>query len=285
MATDSRHGYARPNVLVETDWLAGRLDDASIAICEVDEDTTAYDTAHIPGSVAINWTTELHAPPRRDFVSVAQLAALLGAKGISDAQTIVLYGSNNNWFAAYAYWLCRLRGVEDVRLLNGGRKKWELEGRPMTADVPKRAAATFQTGREQPEIRILRDEVLSLVGSGRGTFIDVRSPEEYSGEKLAPPHLPQEQPYVGGHVPGAKNVPWARAANEDGSFKSATELRDLYEGAGVSSNGEIIAYCRIGERSSHTWFVLSELLGLPNVRNYDGSWTEYGSMVGVPVER
>lgn len=276
--------YARPEALVDTDWLEDHLDDLRGSIVEVDEDTSAYAAGHIPGAVSLDWKHELHASPQRDFVSASQLSDLLGSKGISNDQTIVLYGGNNNWFAAYAYWLCRLRGVHDVKLLNGGRTKWQLEQRPLTTDVPARPAATFEPGAERPELRIFRDQVVARALDGGVTFVDVRSPDEFSGKLLAPAHLPQEQPYVAGHIPGANNVPWSKAANEDGTFKSADELRALYEAEGVSPNGEVIAYCRIGERSSHTWFVLSELLGYPNVRNYDGSWTEYGSLVGVPVE-
>ena len=277
--------YANRDVLVETDWLGDRLDDASLAIVEVDEDTTAYDKGHIPGAIAINWETELHDLPRREFVSREHLAQLLGEKGISSDQTIVLYGGNNNWFAAYAYWLFNYRGVEDVKLLNGGRKKWELENRPLTQDRPQRSPATFEIGREQPEIRIFRDEVVRRVTSGDGAWVDVRSPEEFRGELLAPPHLPQEQAQVPGHIPGAANITWSKAVTEDGTFKPADELRRLYESEGVTPDKDVVAYCRIGERSSHSWFVLKELLGYPNVRNYDGSWTEYGSLVGVPIER
>jgi len=277
--------YANPEALVETDWLADRLDDPSIAIVEVDEDTAAYDASHIPGAVSINWTSELHDVPRREFISGAQLGELLGSKGIADDQLIVLYGANNNWFAAYAFWLCRLRGAGNIRLLNGGRKKWEAEGRPMTTVGPTPSARSFAMGAERPELRIMRDELLASLGNGQSRLVDVRSPEEYRGEKLAPPHLPQEQAQVPGHIPGAVNVPWSKAANDDGTFRSAAELRELYESAGIAEGGDVVAYCRIGERSAHTWFVLSELLGYPAVRNYDGSWTEYGSLVGVPVER
>jgi thiosulfate/3-mercaptopyruvate sulfurtransferase len=276
--------YAHPEAMVSTSWLDEHLDDAQIAIVEVDEDTAAYDAGHIPGGIALHWQQELHSPPQRDFVSAAELAFLLGSKGIATEQTIVLYGGNNNWFAAYAYWLCKLRGVERVKLLDGGRTKWELERRPMTADVPRRRPAAFRTGRQRPELRIFRDEMIARARSGLGMLVDVRSPDEFSGKIMAPPHLPQEQPYVAGHVPGATNIPWSKAAREDGSFRSADELRTLYQDAGIVPNGGVITYCRIGERSSHTWFVLTELLGYPNVRNYDGSWTEYGSLVGVPVE-
>jgi thiosulfate/3-mercaptopyruvate sulfurtransferase len=276
--------YAKPDSLIDPDELARRLDDPALAIVEVDEDTAAYAKDHIPGAVALDWEHELHARPRRDFVSGEALARLLGGKGVRSEQTIVLYGGNNNWFAAYAYWLMRLRGVDTVRLLNGGRKAWELQSRPMTAERPDRPPATFRLGSPRPDLRVFRDEVVTRARAGAGTFVDVRSPAEFSGELLAPAHLPQEQPYVAGHVPGAHNIPWAKAANDDGTFKSPGELRALYEGAGVLPATEVVTYCRIGERSAHTWFVLSELLGHDRVRNYDGSWTEYGSLVDVPVE-
>jgi thiosulfate/3-mercaptopyruvate sulfurtransferase len=272
--------YANPNALLSTADLAARLGEPDLAIVEVDEDTSAYANGHIPGAVAFDWRTELHALPRRDFVTADQLAELLGSRGITNDRTIVLYGGNNNWFAAYAYWLFRLRGVENVRLLDGGRKKWELERRPLDVERPARPPAPFKLGTASPELRIFRDEVLRH----DGMLVDVRSPAEFSGELLAPPHLPQEQPHVAGHIPKARNIPWSKAANEDGTFKSADDLRTLYEGANVVADGSIVTYCRIGERSAHTWFVLTELLGYPNVRNYDGSWTEYGSLVDVPVE-
>jgi thiosulfate/3-mercaptopyruvate sulfurtransferase len=277
--------YANPDVLVETDWLEQHGDDAGVAIVEVDEDTTAYEKGHIPQAIAINWATELHDLPRRDFVSAEQLATLLGGKGISSDDTIVLYSGNNNWFAAYAYWLFKLRGVSNVKLLNGGRKKWELESRPLVQDTPNRPATTFEIGREQPELRVFRDEVLERATSGKGAWVDVRSPEEFRGELLAPPHLPQEQAQVPGHIPGAANIPWSKTVREDGTFKDADELKGLYEAEGITPDKDVIAYCRIGERSSHSWFVLNELLGFERVRNYDGSWTEYGSLVGVPIER
>jgi thiosulfate/3-mercaptopyruvate sulfurtransferase len=276
-------GYTNPKALVGTDYLAARLDDPAIAIIEVDEDTTAFERGHIPGAVALDWETELHALPQRDFVSGDELTALLASKGVSSDQTVVLYGGNNNWFAAYAYWLCKYRGIDNVALLDGGRMKWELEGRAFTTETTDPKPGVVVRGADRPELRVFRDDVIDVAHKG-GMLIDVRSPGEFSGEVMAPPHLPQEQPYVAGHVPGATNIVWSRAANEDGSFKSVDELRDLYEGSGITSNGQVVAYCRIGERSSHTWFVLSELLGYRNVTNYDGSWTEYGSLVGVPVE-
>jgi thiosulfate/3-mercaptopyruvate sulfurtransferase len=276
--------YAHPEVLVETGWLEDHIDDAHLAIIEVDEDTDAYDKGHIPNAVALNWITDLQDRPRRDFVSSSQLADLLGERGISARDTIVLYGGNNNWFAAYAYWLFKLRGVEGVKLLNGGRKKWELESRPMTRDVPERPPQSFAIGRENPKLRILRDEVMERTTAG-GSWVDVRSPEEFRGELLAPPHLPQEQAQVPGHIPGAANIPWSKAVDEDGTFKLADDLAELYGAEGITPEKDVVTYCRIGERSSHSWFVLHELLGFPEVRNYDGSWTEYGSLVGVPVER
>jgi thiosulfate/3-mercaptopyruvate sulfurtransferase len=277
--------YADPDVLVDTDWLDEHLDDPGIRVIEVDEDTTAYEKGHIRGAIAWNWATDLHTETGRDYLDRAGFSGLLGAAGVKEDTTVVLYGGNNNWFAAYAYWLLKLRGFEDVKLLNGGRKKWELESRELTQDVPAHAPTGFTiSGTERPKIRALRDQVLARVGSATG-FVDVRSPEEYRGEKLAPDHLPQEQSQVPGHIAGAANIPWAKAANDDGTFKSADELRALYEAEGITPDREIVAYCRIGERSSHTWFALQELLGYPNVQNYDGSWTEYGSLVGVPVEK
>ncbi len=275
---------AANDVLIDTEELAGRLDDDSIAIVEVDEDTDAYAAGHIPGAVMLHWEEDLQSAAGRDFVSGEELADLLASRGISDDQTIVLYGGNNNWFAAYAYWLLAYRGVSNVRLLDGGRTKWELEERPTTTDVEDPTPGSFSVGEPRPGLRVFRDEVIEVAEAGDGSLVDVRSPGEFSGEVMAPPHLPQEQPYVAGHVPGASNIPCSQAANEDGSFKSVDELRALYEGAGIGADDPVIAYCRIGERSSHTWFVLHELLGNHNARNYDGSWTEYGSLVGVPVE-
>jgi len=276
--------YAKPDALVETDWLAEHLDDPDIRILEVDEDTTAYEKSHIKGAVGWHWFDDLHAKPRREYVDQEGLANVLSNAGVGPDATVVLYGANNNWFAAYAYWVLRYLGFDNVKLLNGGRKKWELEEREMVTDVPSYDKTDLKvTGPVRGEYRALRDEVLGKVG--KVSMVDVRSPEEYRGDKLAPDHLPQEQAQVPGHVPGAANIPWSKAANEDGTFKSADELRKLYEDQGIMSDRGVIAYCRIGERSAHTWFALHELLGFPNVENYDGSWTEYGSLVGAPVER
>jgi thiosulfate/3-mercaptopyruvate sulfurtransferase len=277
--------YANPNALVDTDWLEQHIDDPDLRIIEVDEDATAYEKGHIRGAVAWNWFKDLHDPLKRDYVDQAGLSLLLRKAGVGPDTTVVVYGGNNNWFAAYAYWLLRYLGFDKVRLLNGGRQKWELESRELVSDVPSHPQTDVEvSGPIREDIRSFRDEVLSKVGSSTA-FVDVRSPEEFRGERLAPDHLPQEQAQVPGHIPGAINVTWSKAANEDGTFKSADELRGLYEGAGLEVQGDVIAYCRIGERSSHTWFVLNELLGFDRVKNYDGSWTEYGSLVGAPVER
>ncbi len=272
------------DVLTTTETLAAHLEDETVAVVEVDEDTSAFGNGHIPGAVSLDWAQELHAKPRRDFVSGEELAELFASKGISSDQAVVLYGGNNNWFAAYAYWLCKLRGIDNVTLLDGGRKKWELEDRPLTTQEADVSRGTFESATDRPQLRASRDELIEIAMKGDGLMVDVRSPGEFSGEVMAPEHLPQEQPYVAGHIPGAANIPWSQAANEDGTFKSIDELRDLYAAKGITADGTVIAYCRIGERSSHTWFVLSELLGFPSVKNYDGSWTEYGSLVGVPVE-
>jgi thiosulfate/3-mercaptopyruvate sulfurtransferase len=278
-------GYANPDALVDTDWLDDHIDDPNTRVIEVDEDTSAYEKGHIKGAVGWNWTTDLHTPTGREYVDQSGLTDLLRKAGVDSDTTVILYGGNNNWFAAYAYWILKLRGFDNVKLLNGGRKKWELESRELTMDQPtSKQGDVSVSGGERPEIRALRDEVLGKVG-GAAEFVDVRSPEEYRGEKLAPDHLPQEQAQVPGHIPGAANVTWMKAANDDGTFKSADELKELYDSEGVTGDKEIIAYCRIGERSSHTWFALQELLGYSNVKNYDGSWTEYGSLVGAPVEK
>jgi thiosulfate/3-mercaptopyruvate sulfurtransferase len=276
--------YSNPDTLVDTDWLEEHIDDPNVRIVEVDEDTTAYEKGHIRSALAWNWSGDLHHALNRDFIDARGLSALLQRAGVGQETTVVLYGGNNNWFAAYAYWLLKYLGFDNVKLLNGGRKKWELESRELVQEVPSFPKTSFEvTGGAREELRALRAEVLS--GVGNAAFVDVRSPEEYRGEKIAPDHLPQEQAQVPGHIPGARNVTWLKAANEDGTFKSAEELRSLYQGEGIDGSTDTIAYCRIGERSSHTWFVLTELLGYPNVKNYDGSWTEYGSLVGVPVEK
>jgi thiosulfate/3-mercaptopyruvate sulfurtransferase len=272
---------ARADVLVSADWAEQNLNTPGVVFVEVDEDTSAYDGGHLPGAVKLDWKSDLQDPVRRDFVNKEQFEKLLSAKGIGNDDTVVLYGGNNNWFAAYAYWYFKLYGHENVKLIDGGRKKWELDGRELSKETVSRPATQYTAKEADTSIRAFRDEVVAAIGNQN--LVDVRSPDEFSGKLFAPAHLPQEQPYVAGHVPGALNVPWSKAANEDGTFKSDEELRALY--AGIDDSKDTIAYCRIGERSSHTWFALRELLGLKNVKNYDGSWTEYGSLVGVPVER
>jgi len=275
--------YANPDVLVETEWLERHLSDPDVRIIEVDEDTSAHRKGHIENALAWDWFEDLHTEVGRDYVDQEGLAALLREAGVGADTTVVLYGGSDNWFAAYAYWLLTYLGFDRAKLLNGGRKKWELESRSLKAEVPSFPATDLRIeGPVRAELRAFRDEVLE--GLDRAAFVDVRSPEEYRGEKLAPDHLPQEQSQVPGHIPGAANVPWAQAVSEDGTFKPADELRELYASKGITRDREVIAYCRIGERSSHTWFALRELLGFEDVKNYDGSWTEYGSLVGVPVE-
>jgi thiosulfate/3-mercaptopyruvate sulfurtransferase len=274
---------SRSDVLVDADWVQAHLGDPGLVLVEVDEDTSAYDKGHIKGAVKIDWKQDLQDPVRRDFVDRAGFEALLSKRGISNDDTVILYGGNNNWFAAYAYWYFKLYGHQDTRLLDGGRKKWELDSRDMVTDVPHRPATSYQAKDQDLAIRAFRDEVIGAIGTLN--LVDVRSPDEFAGRLLAPAHLPQEQAQRGGHVPTAKNVPWSKAAQDDGTFKSDDDLRALYgDEAGLDFGRDTIAYCRIGERSAHTWFVLHELLGQPNVKNYDGSWTEYGSLVGVPIE-
>jgi thiosulfate/3-mercaptopyruvate sulfurtransferase len=274
---------SRPDVLVDADWVEAHQADPGVVLVEVDEDTSAYDTGHIAGAVKIDWKKDLQDPVRRDFVDKAGFEALLSERGISNDDTVILYGGNNNWFAAYAYWYFRLYGHQNVKLLDGGRKKWELDSRELVKDVPDRPATSYVASDQDQAIRAFRDEVLASIG--KRNLVDVRSPDEFAGRLLAPAHLPQEQAQRGGHIPTAKNVPWSKAANDDGTFKSDDQLRALYgDEAGVDFSKDTIAYCRIGERSAHTWFVLHELLDQPNVKNYDGSWTEYGSLVGVPIE-
>jgi len=277
--------YARPEVLVETQWVADHLNDPKVRVIEVSVDQAAFDQGHVPGAVALNWFLDLEERPHRDIASRATIERLLGAAGVTADTTIVLYGDNNNWFATYAYWLFRLYGHPDVRVMNGGRKKWMDEGRPMTKESSTYPKVPYQAKEPNANIRALRDHVLqSLRQPGKG-LVDVRSPREFSGELLAPENLPQEGAQRGGHVPGAVNIPWGEAVRPDGTFKSADELKALYQARGITPDKEIIAYCRIGERSAHTWFVLQELLGYQKVRNYDGSWTEWGSLVGVPIEK
>ncbi len=272
---------SREDSLVTTEWAEQNLSTPGLVFVEVDEDTAAYDTGHIPGAVKINWKTELQDAVRRDFVDRAGFEKLLSAKGISNDDTVVLYGGNNNWFAAYAYWYFKLYGHQEVKLIDGGRKKWELDGRALVTEVPDRVETTYSATEQDLSIRALRDEVVAAIGVQN--LVDVRSPDEFSGKLFAPAHLPQEAAQRAGHIPTAANVPWSKAANDDGTFRSDDELKQLYTEAGVDWDKDTIAYCRIGERSSHTWFVLKELLGQENVKNYDGSWTEYGSLVGVPV--
>jgi thiosulfate/3-mercaptopyruvate sulfurtransferase len=273
----------RSDVLVDADWVKARASDPDVALVEVDEDTSAYDKGHIAGAIKIDWKKDLQDPVRRDFIDKAGFEALLSERGISNDDTVVLYGGNNNWFAAYAYWYFKLYGHDKVKLLDGGRKKWELDSRELVVDVPQRPRTHYTAKDQDPSIRAFRDEVIAAIG--QRNLVDVRSPDEFAGRLLAPAHLPQEQAQRGGHIPTAKNVPWSKAAQEDGTFKSDDALRALYgDEAGLDFSRDTIAYCRIGERSAHTWFVLHELLGQPNVKNYDGSWTEYGSLVGVPIE-
>ncbi|MFC1420137.1 sulfurtransferase [Streptacidiphilus cavernicola] len=275
---------SRSDVLVSADWVQDHLDDPKVVVVEVDEDTAAYDKNHIRNAVRIDWKKDLQDPVRRDFIDQPGFEALLSAKGIGNDDTVVLYGGNNNWFASYAFWYFKLYGHGDVRLLDGGRKKWELDSRDLVdgAEVPARAATEYKAKAQDTSIRAFRDDVVAAIGAKN--LVDVRSPDEFSGRLLAPAHLPQEQSQRPGHVPSARNIPWSKNANDDGTFKSDEELTALYQEEGVDLSQDTIAYCRIGERSALTWFVLHQLLGQTNVKNYDGSWTEYGSLVGVPIE-
>jgi thiosulfate/3-mercaptopyruvate sulfurtransferase len=273
---------SRSDVLVDAEWVESHGGDPGVVLVEVDEDTSAYDKGHIRNAVKIDWKKDLQDPIRRDFVDRAGFEALLSERGISNDDTVVLYGGNNNWFAAYAYWYFKLYGHDKVQLLDGGRKKWELESRELVTEVPQRAKTSYHASEQDRSLRAFRDEVIAAIGNRN--LVDVRSPDEFAGRLLAPAHLPQEQAQRGGHIPTAHNVPWSKAADEDGTFKSDDALAAIYGDAGVDFSKDTIAYCRIGERSAHTWFVLHELLGQPNVKNYDGSWTEYGSLVGVPIE-
>jgi thiosulfate/3-mercaptopyruvate sulfurtransferase len=274
---------SRTDVLVTADWAQEHLGQSGIVFVEVDEDTSAYDKGHLEGAVKLDWKKDLQDPLRRDFVSKEQFEQLLSERGIANDDTVVLYGGNNNWFAAYAYWYFKLYGHSDVKLIDGGRKKWELDSRPLSDATVERPATQYRAQEPDTSIRAFRDEVVDAIGTKN--LVDVRSPDEFAGKLVAPAHLPQEGAQRPGHIPTALNVPWSKAANEDGTFKSDEELAKLYEEQGLDTGKDTIAYCRIGERSSHTWFVLRELLGHQNVKNYDGSWTEYGSLVGVPIEK
>ncbi|CAN2173196.1 SseA Rhodanese-related sulfurtransferase [Candidatus Nanopelagicaceae bacterium] len=273
---------SRETALVTADWVAENINNPSVAIVEVDEDTALYAQGHIENAITFNWREDLQDGLRRDIISKEGFEALLSKSGISNDTTVILYGGNNNWFAAYAYWYFKLYGHQDVRLLDGGRKRWELDARPFVTTTPSRTATRYVAKDQDLSLRAFRDEVIAAIGVKN--IVDVRSPAEFSGELAAPAHLPQEGGQVKGHVPSAKNIPWSKAANEDGTFKSQDELKEIYTSAGVNLANDTIAYCRIGERSAFSWFVLHELLGVTNVKNYDGSWTEYGSLVGVPVE-
>jgi len=274
---------SRSDVLVDADWVEAHLGHPGLVLVEVDEDTSAYDKGHIANAVKLDWKKDLQDPVRRDFVDKHGFEELLSDRGISNDDLVILYGGNNNWFAAYAYWYFKLYGHRNVKLLDGGRKKWELDSRDLVTDVVQRPRTSYHAADADTSIRAFRDEVIAAIG--QRNLVDVRSPDEFSGKLLAPAHLPQEQAQRGGHIPTAKNVPWSKAANDDGTFKSDDDLRKLYgDEAGLDFGKDTIAYCRIGERSAHTWFVLHELLEQPKVKNYDGSWTEYGSLVGVPIE-
>ncbi|UUW90040.1 sulfurtransferase [Pimelobacter simplex] len=272
---------SRENSLVSAQWVEDNLDNPQVVVIEVDEDTTAYDKGHIRNAIKLDWTTDLQDQVRRDFVNKAQFEALLSERGVGNDQTVVLYGGNNNWFAAYAYWYFKLYGHQDVKLMDGGRKKWELDSRELTDELPTRAATTYTAQEQDSSIRAFRDDVVAAIGTQN--LVDVRSPDEYAGRLLAPAHLPQEQSQRAGHIPTSVNVPWSKNANDDGTFKSDADLQALYAEVGFDEAKDTIALCRIGERSSLTWFVLQEILGKKNVKNYDGSWTEYGSLVGVPI--
>ncbi len=277
--------YADPNVLVETDWVAEHLKDPNLRIVESDEDVLLYEVGHIPGAAKIDWNVDLQDPVVRDYINKRGFEALMTSRGIANDTTVVFYGDKNNWWATYAFWVFKLFGHEKSLIMNGGRQKWIAENRPLTKDVPSYPPTKYVAqDRDDTKIRAFRDQVMKHVGAGN-PLVDVRSPQEFSGELLHMPGYPQEGALRGGHIPGAKNVPWAKAVREDGTFKSPEELKQLYEPLGITSDRDIIAYCRIGERSSHTWFVLQYLLGFPNVKNYDGSWTEWGNLVGAPVER
>jgi thiosulfate/3-mercaptopyruvate sulfurtransferase len=279
--------YAHPEVLVSTGWVADHLHDPTVRIVESDEDVLLYETGHVPGAVKIDWHSDEQDQLRRDFIDRAGFEQLMASRGIANDTTVVFYGDKNNWYACYTFWLFKLYGHRDCRIMNGGRASWEAEGRPLAREVPGYPVTTYTAQDPDLSIRAFRDEVLrEYVQAGNGkALVDVRSPAEYTGEVIAMVNYPQEGAQRAGHIPGARNIPWARAANEDGTFKSAEELKTLYEGMGITPDKQVVAYCRIGERSSHTWFVLTRLLGYEHVKNYDGSWTEWGSLVAVPIEK
>ena len=277
--------YAHPDSLVDTQWVADNLGKAGIVLAEVDVDTSAYDSGHIEGSLGWNWQTDLQNTVTRELLTSYEVADLLGRSGISNDTTIVLYGDNNNWFAAWAFWFLRMYGHQDVKLMNGGRVKWVAEGRPITNDVPSPTAVSYSAAAADTSLRALRDTVLAAASAGGTQLVDVRSPAEYSGEVIAPENMPQEGAQRSGHIPGAASIPWLTTINDDGTFKSADELTGIYDSKGIDGGTDVITYCRIGERSAHTWFALTQLLGFDNVSNYDGSWTEYGSLVGAPIEK
>jgi len=279
------HGYKHPEALVDADWVIAHLNDPNVRLVEVDVDTNSYSQGHIPGAIGFNWQSQLQDQVVRAPVSKEQLEALLSDAGVTRDTTIVLYGDNNNWFAAWAFWILKYYGHNDVRLLNGGRVKWVADNRELTTEVPSYSRTSYVAGEPHDDIRAFRDQILAELGKSGFATVDVRSPGEFSGELLAPANLPQEGAQRGGHIPGAANIPWASTVRQDGTFKSVDELKSLYEGKGVTPDKDVVAYCRIGERSSHTWFVLTQLLGYENVRNYDGSWTEWGSLIGAPIER
>ena len=278
------NGYAK-HVLVTTDWLAEHLGSSEVVVAEVDENPDLYEEGHIPGAVKLHWRDDLQDPVERDIVDRQTFERLLGERGISHGTTVVLYGDKNNWFAAFAYWYLKIYGHADVRILDGGRQKWIDEGRELTTEAPSAQPASYAAQDADESIRVRRDDVLAGLGQAGRALVDVRSPQEYAGELLAPPGYEQEGALRGGHIPSAQSIPWAQAVRDDGTFKPAGELRELYGGKGVTPDREVVAYCRIGERSAHTWFVLRELLGYADVKNYDGSWTEWGNLVDVPIER
>jgi thiosulfate/3-mercaptopyruvate sulfurtransferase len=280
----AENGYAKP-VLVSTDWLGEHLQDENLVVAEVDETPDLYDEGHIPGAVKLHWRDDLQDPVERDLVDRETFERLLGGRGVSNSTSVVLYGDKNNWFAAYAYWYLKIYGHEDVRILDGGRQKWIDEGRELTTDTPTPEPTSYQAAERDEDLRAYRDQVRGWLGVSERALVDVRSPGEYAGDLVSPPGYEQEGAQRAGHIPTAVSIPWASAVSDDGTFKSPDELRELYGGKGVTPEKEVTAYCRIGERSAHTWFVLRELLGYERVRNYDGSWTEWGNLVDVPIEK